>query len=135
VEGFMKAVLIAILTFLPLLVAAQQTENPNYTYDPGNRPDPFVPYKPKVIEVPPGQVSVAQATIVGITEQNGARIAIIKGVDNKAHFLKEGDRIFDGLIEKINSDSVVFRQFMPEESIIREKEVVKYLYPEQSKQE
>jgi hypothetical protein len=131
----MKAVVFAMFCLLPLLIAAQQTENPNYTYDPENRPDPFVPYKPKVIEVPPGQVSVAQAKIVGITEQNGTRIAIIKGVDSKAHFLKEGDRIFDGLIERINNDSVVFRQFMPEESIIREKEIVKYLNPEQSKQE
>ncbi|HSE43077.1 MAG TPA: hypothetical protein VLH08_20115 [Acidobacteriota bacterium] len=131
----MKAVLIAILSLLPLVVAAQQEENPNYVYDPKDRPDPFVPYKPKVNQVPPGQVSVDGAKLVGITDQKGTRIVILKGPDNKTHFLKEGDRIFDGVIEKINSDSVVFRQFLSEDSILREKEVVKYLYPEQSNQE
>jgi hypothetical protein len=130
-ENSMKTFLLVMLFLVSLSpIIAAQSDDMNYVYDRGSRPDPFVPYKPSVIEVPPGQISVNGSKLVGITESPGSMIALFQAADNKTHFLKIGDRVYDGIVEKITRDTVVFRQFLPEGSPVREKEVVRRLYPE-----
>lgn len=127
----MKTFLLVTLFLVSISpIIAAQSDDVNYVYDHGGRPDPFVPYKPPVIVVPPGQISVIGSKLVGITESHGNMIALFQAADNKAHFLKVGDRVYDGVVEKITPDSVVFRQFMPEGSVVHDKEVIRYLHPE-----
>jgi hypothetical protein len=61
--------------------------------------------------------------------------AIIVGADNKARFMKEGDKLYDGQIITIEKDRVVFRQDFTEENPaapgLRSKEVEKRLNPVQ----
>jgi hypothetical protein len=130
-ENRMTKLLLIILCLSLAGIAATQTNDMNYTYDPDDRPDPFVPYKPAVNVVPAGEISVTGSKLVGITESHGKMIALFQAADNKTHFLKIGDRVYDGIVENITRDSVVFKQFMPEGSVVREKEVVRHLYPEQ----
>jgi hypothetical protein len=128
----MKTFLLVMVLLASLAtVITAQSDDVNYVYDHGSRPDPFVPYKAPVIVIPPNQISVSGSKLVGITESHGNRIALFQAADNKVHFLKVGDRVYDGIVEKITPDSVVFRQFLPEGSALHDKEVVRYLYPEQ----
>ncbi len=57
---------------------------------------------------PPGiaGTSIAQAVLQGVAVRENRRVAIIRGADTHAYFLKEGDRLFDGYLKAINSDSV-----------------------------
>jgi hypothetical protein len=126
----MKTFLLLMLLFVPLSPLLVAQDDVNYVYDHNGRPDPFVPYKPPVVVTPPGQISVNGSKLVGITASNGNMIALFQAADNKTHFLKIGDRVYDGIAEKITQDSVVFRQFLPEGSPVREKEVVRKLYPD-----
>lgn len=128
----MKTFLLVMIVFISLSpMLAAQTDDMTYVYDHNGRPDPFVPYKPPVVVTPPGQISVNGSKLVGITESHGNKIALFQAADNKTHFLKVGDSVYDGVVEKITRDSVVFRQFLPEGSPVREKEVVRKLYPDQ----
>ncbi|MDR0309948.1 MAG: hypothetical protein LBJ21_00010 [Acidobacteriota bacterium] len=94
-------------------------------YEPSNRRDPFlyivpdtsaknVVFKDEEISrgtPPPGIAGtfIDKAKLEGIVIRSGnQRIAVIRGADNKAYFLREGDRLFDGYIQTIESDSVVF---------------------------
>lgn len=52
---------------------------------------------------------VDKAGVEGIVIRSGnRRVAIIRGADNRAYFLREGDRLFDGYLKTIEKDSVVF---------------------------
>src|SRR5262245_27198764 len=71
-EDSMKALVLVMLCLvsLPAVIVAQN-DDLNYVYDPDDRPDPFVPYKPLAVDVPPGQISVSGSKLVGITESHG----------------------------------------------------------------
>jgi hypothetical protein len=43
-----------------------------------------------------------------VTRSDNRRMAIIRSADNRAYFLREGDRLFDGYLKTIDKDSVVF---------------------------
>ena len=93
-------------------------------YEPDNRRDPFlhlVPPKtaPKKVgdeavplgAPPPGITGtlIDKAGFEGIVKRSGdRRMAIIRSTDNRAYFLREGDRLFDGYLKTIEDDSVVF---------------------------
>ena len=110
----------------------------NYTYDPGGRRDPFVNLLIGIKvknTAPKGALTVADAKVVGITMGKNGYTAIIVGADNKARFMKEGDKLYDGQIITIEKDRVVFRQDFTEENPaapgLRSKEVEKRLNPVQ----
>jgi hypothetical protein len=131
----------------PFLVLQTQTEKKpdqpesydiNYTYDPGGRRDPFVNLLIGIKvknTAPKGALTVTDAKVVGITEGKNGYTAIIVGADNKARFMKEGDKLYDGQIITIEKDRVVFRQDFTEENPaapgLRSKEVEKRLNPVQ----
>jgi hypothetical protein len=89
-------------------------------YQSGNHADPFLnplltakKEKPADEEVargvpPPGIAGtyIDQAVLQGIALRDGGRLAIVRGADTRAYFLKEGDRLFDGYLKTIDSDSI-----------------------------
>ena len=94
-------------------------------YAPDNRRDPFLHLTPpktdasKALEDEEVQrgpqlpgiegTSVEKAGLEGIlTRSDNRRMAIIRSTDNRAYFLHEGDRLFDGYLKTIDKDSVVF---------------------------
>lgn len=111
----------------------------NYAYDPGGRRDPFVSLlsgiKNTGANVPKGALTVEDSKVVGITRNKSGFVAILVGADNKARFMKVGDKLYDGEILSIESDRVTFRQDLKEDNPaapgLRSKEVVKRLYPVQ----
>jgi hypothetical protein len=130
--------------FLVLQVQEKKADQPesydvNYTYDPSGRRDPFVNLlvgiKAKGPAAPKGALTVGDAKVVGITQGKEGYTAIIVGADNKARFMKKGDKLFDGEIISIEKERVIFRQDFTEENPaapgLRSKEVEKRLNPVQ----
>jgi hypothetical protein len=120
-----------------------ETYDINYLYDPGNRRDPFISLLSgikKTSSAPSGQLTVADAKVVGITgakDANGRTVytAIIMGSDKKARFAKPGFKLYDGEVIAIEIDRVIFRQDLSEDTLaapgLKSKEVVKRLHPVQ----
>jgi hypothetical protein len=93
-------------------------------YKSGNRQDPFLnpmlykrPRAPEDEELsrgvpPPGIAGtlIAQAILQGIVIRDNGRVAVVRGADTRAYFLKEGDKFFDGYLKTIESDFVTFVQ-------------------------
>jgi hypothetical protein len=92
-------------------------------FKPGNRQDPF--YNPMLHKKtrstedddevsrgtpPPGIAGtyIAQAILQGIVVRNDGRVAVVRGADSRAYFLKEGDKLFDGYLKAIDGESVTF---------------------------
>ncbi len=57
---------------------------------------------------PPGIAGtyIAQASLQGTAISDDGRIAIVRGADTRAYFLREGDRLFDGYLKTIENDSI-----------------------------
>jgi Tfp pilus assembly protein PilP len=88
-------------------------------YSASNRRDPFLNpllrSKEKRTDTeqdrgtpPPGigGTYISQAKLQGISIRDKGRLAIVRGADDRAYFLREGDRLFDGYIKKIESDFI-----------------------------
>jgi hypothetical protein len=58
---------------------------------------------------PPGIAGtyIAQAKLDGIAVDANRRIAVVRGAESRAYFLKEGDRLFDGYLKSIQDDSII----------------------------
>ena len=58
---------------------------------------------------PPGIAGtlISQAKLQGISTHMDRKIAIVRGADTHAYFLKEGDKFFDGYLKAIQDDSIV----------------------------
>jgi Tfp pilus assembly protein PilP len=92
-------------------------------YQSGNRRDPFLNplfLKKKVTQQedeevtrglpPPGIAGtyIAQATLQGVTVRETANVAVVRGADSRAYFIRVGDRLFDGYVRTIQNDSITF---------------------------
>jgi hypothetical protein len=90
-------------------------------YKSGNRRDPFinpllVKKKGKPVEdeeisrglPPPGIAGtyIAQAVLQGIAIRDSGKVAVFRGADSRAYFLRKGDKLFDGYVKDIFDDSV-----------------------------
>jgi len=89
-------------------------------YKPGDRRDPFwhpakqnKSSKAEDEEIsrglpPPGIAGtyIAQAVLEGISIREDRMSAVVRGTDNRAYFLREGDRLFDGYLKTIQEDSI-----------------------------
>jgi hypothetical protein len=113
-------------------------------YESGNRRDPFLnplllkkEQKLQDEEEPGGQAPpgiggmyIAQVTLLGIALQGGEQTAIFRGTDNRAYFLREGDKFFDGSLTRIGTDSVVLaRETRYKSGRVVKQEVTKRLRP------
>lgn len=90
-------------------------------YQSANRRDPFLnplllKKKAKKIEdeeisrglPPPGIAGtyIAQAVLQGTTLRDGGKVAVVRGADSRAYFVRVGDRLFDGYVKEIQSDFI-----------------------------
>lgn len=90
-------------------------------YKSGGRRDPFtnpllVKKKEKQTEdeeisrgVPPPGIAgtfIAQAVLQGIAMRDNRKVAVFRGADSRAYFIRKGDRLFDGYVKEIFNDSV-----------------------------
>ena len=65
---------------------------------------------------------------MGIAAQSGF-IAIFLGADGKSYFVKNGQRLYDGVITSVDATSVTFRQDVTDPlSPVKSREVRKSLY-------
>ena len=65
-----------------------------------------------------------------VKDTSGKMMAVVANSIKKTYFLRENDQVFQGSVEKITSDSIIFREFV-KDALGREtaREVVKKLVP------
>ena len=71
----------------------------------------------------PRELNVTHAVIVGITKKGDEYVALIRATNNKVYFLKVGDKLHDGTVLKIDSNSVTFRKYRGYRSVLVKKEL------------
>jgi Tfp pilus assembly protein PilP len=79
--------------------------------------DPFVPLvnEHKATSgppLPPGKAGLVVATVHvdGTVSSPNGMLAVVSNPDQRVYFLREGDRLYDGDVEKIGLDGVTFRE-------------------------
>jgi Tfp pilus assembly protein PilP len=62
--------------------------------------------------LPPGKAGLQVATlrVDGIVKANSGMIAVVTNPQARTYFLREGDRLYDGAVEKISMDGVTFHE-------------------------
>ncbi len=110
-----------------------------YTYDPGNRRDPFKSLltKPDRLELrgprPEGipGLLIDEVDLTGIFKTNRGYVAQVKAANqNKSYLLREGDQLYDGDVVSIRRSEVVFKQIVQDPTALKPfREVVKTLGP------
>jgi Tfp pilus assembly protein PilP len=124
---------------------AQPTEKPRpttaRTFGAHGRRDPFVSpivAKDGGINRPPSNCTSGKRCLVipelvlqgTVKDTSGKMMAVVANSIKKTYFLRENDQVFQGSVEKITSDSIIFREYV-KDSLGREtaREVVKKLVP------
>src|SRR6202451_155034 len=105
--------------------------------------DPFVPlvneHKPGGgPPLPPGKAGLVVATIRvdGAIRSPNGMFAVVTNPDQRVYFLREGDQLYDGDVEKIGLDGVTFKEVSKDafgKSV--EKIVTKRIYPSAGEQQ
>ncbi len=123
---------------------AQVTEKPRppvRTFGARGRRDPFVSpivAKEGGINRPPSNCTSGKRCLVipelilqgTVKDTSGKMMAVVANSIKKTYFLRENDQVFQGSVEKITSDSIIFREYV-KDALGREtaREVVKKLVP------
>jgi Tfp pilus assembly protein PilP len=90
-------------------------------YQPDGRRDPFLnpmlsakkdnnPDEEEPKGTPPPGISgmlIAQVKLLGTSFGEDSPVAVFQGPDKRAYFLQERDRLFDGYVKQVGSDSVL----------------------------
>jgi Tfp pilus assembly protein PilP len=105
--------------------------------------DPFVPLINDKKEgggphLPPGKAGLQVSTmkIDGTVKSAGGMIAVVSNPDDRVYFIREGDRLYDGEVEKIGLDGVTLREFSKDAfGKPVEREVTKRLYASAGEQQ
>mgnify|MGYP001283974413 CR=1 FL=1 len=103
--------------------AAPNAATPGNAAEPGAKPDamagkrdPFSPLvndkKPSGPPLPPGKAGLVIATVHvdGTVKAASGMLAVVTNPDQRTYFLREGDRLYDGDVEKIGLDGVTFKE-------------------------
>lgn len=111
------------------------------TFGAHGRRDPFVSpivAKDGGINRPPSNCTSGKRCLVipelilqgTIKDTSGKMLAVVANSIKKTYFLRENDQVFQGSVEKITSDSIIFREYV-KDGLGREtaREVVKKLVP------
>ncbi len=92
-------------------------EGTGFSYDARGRRDPFISLALGLNILPPdkripglGGMLIQGVSLRGIVRTSEGYIAMVQGTDNKSYFAREGERMYDGMIEAIDSEKIVFRQ-------------------------
>jgi Tfp pilus assembly protein PilP len=78
--------------------------------------DPFVPLvnekKGGGPALPPGKAGLVIATVRvdGTVKAASGMLAVVTNPDQRTYFIREGDRLYDGDVEKIGLDGVTFKE-------------------------
>ena len=118
--------------------AVAAVEPQGYTYDAGNRRDPFVSLmrrgadtQSKTVGVRPpglGGLTAGEITLKGILASRGGYVGIVLGADNKTYIIHPGEALLDGTIRTITSDAMVILQQVNEPlSLQKQRELKKVL--------
>ena len=109
-----------------------------YTYNPQGRRDPFVSLlKPVSADQGvktrrPGMEGflIQEVALKGIVRTPKGYTAMLLGTDGKSYFVQEGQRLFDGVVTRIDATAVTFRQEITDPlSTVKSRDVKKTLYP------
>lgn len=125
--------------------AAQTAPRPATAPPTVSRRDPFDPLlgrttaqgAPVPERLPPGKAGLMIGTlrIDGLVRGPNGMIAVVSNPQQRVYFLREGDRIFDGLVLHITMEAVSFRQTGRDSfGASTEREVVRRLYPNPGEQ-
>lgn len=108
-----------------------------YTYDPGDRRDPFRSLRQRnALELPRGPrpegkpgLLVEEISLTGIISTPEGMLAQVRGgAKDKSYLLQEGDQLYDGDVVSISLNEVVFKQIINDPAAIKPfREVVKRL--------
>lgn len=110
-----------------------------FTYDPGNRRDPFksllIEQQAREFRGPrpegiPGLL-IDEIDLTGIWRTSKGFVAqVVASNQKKTFLLKEGDQLYDGDVVSINKKEVVFKQIVQDQTALKPfREVVKSLNP------
>jgi Tfp pilus assembly protein PilP len=110
--------------------------------DVGKR-DPFVPLirgkeEGAGAHLPPGKAGLVVATvrIDGTVQMGNGMIAVVSNPEDRVYFIREGDRVYDGQVEKISLEGVTFREFAKDTfGKPVEREVTKRIYASAGEQQ
>ena len=105
-----------------------------YSYDAQGRRDPFVSLLARGSD-PRGAatraaglpgVLIGEASVKGIVSDRSGLIAMIQGTGTKTFIVRAGEKLMDGTVKAITTDSVVFLQDVNDPlSMVKQKEVRK----------
>lgn len=111
-----------------------------FTYDPGNRRDPFksllaAPDRPEFRGPRPDGVPgllIDEIDLTGIFRTSKGFVAqVVAANQKKSYLLREGDQLYDGDVVSINRSEVVFKQIVQDPTALKPfREVVKSLNPQ-----
>ncbi len=84
------------------------------------------------VNLPPGKAGliITQLRVDGIVRAPNGMLAVVTNTSKRTYFLREGDQLYDGSVQKISSESITFQENTKDlfgRAITRE--VVKRLYP------
>ena len=88
--------------------------------------------------LPPGKAGlvVGSLKIDGIVRGSGGMIAIVSNPQHRVYFLREGDKLYDGSVDKITLEAVSFHEFGKDAfGKPLERQVTKRLYPSPGEQQ
>lgn len=110
-----------------------------FTYDPGNRRDPFKSLlvgqdRPELRGPRPEGIPgllIDEVDLTGIFRTSKGFVAqVVAANQKKSYLLKEGDQLYDGDVVSINHNEVVFKQIVQDPTALKPfREVVKSLNP------
>jgi Tfp pilus assembly protein PilP len=79
--------------------------------------DPFVPLVSDkkdtgAAHLPPGKagIVIASVRVDGTVKSGNGMIAVVSNPDLRVYFIREGDQLYDGDVEKISLDGVTFKE-------------------------
>jgi Tfp pilus assembly protein PilP len=103
--------------------APAATAAPGKAAQPAAKPDAVAgkrdPFSPLVNDkkasgppLPPGKAGLVIATVHvdGTVKAASGMLAVVTNPDQRTYFLREGDRLYDGDVEKIGLDGVTFKE-------------------------
>jgi Tfp pilus assembly protein PilP len=87
------------------------------TIDMTGKRDPFVPLVTDkkdtgAAHLPPGKagIVIASVRVDGTVKSGNGMIAVVSNPDQRVYFIREGDQLYDGDVEKISLDGVTFKE-------------------------
>ena len=93
------------------------TDGSGFRYQSQGRRDPFISLALGLNVLPPDErppglqgMLIQEVSLHGIVKTLNGYIAMIQGTDNKSYFARTGERLYDGNIQEIDDEKVVFRQ-------------------------